>query len=108
MVGLARVGDYGHGNCRAGHSDVPKGSNKEMMTQFVTGSNDVFFNGAPVAVLGTIGVTDCGHHTQAMSGSQTVFVNGLPAHRVGDVGVVTEDGGGDYTVVTFATDNTTG
>ncbi len=108
MVGLARVGDYGHGACRAGHPDVEKGQDKEMMTQFVTGSSDVFFNNMPVALVGTHGVTDCGHNTQAVAGSSSVFVNGVPVHRLGDAGVVTDDGGGDYTTVTFATDNITG
>lgn len=104
MFGVAKVGDHGHGYCKAGHPDVEKGQPKEMTTEFLTGSTDVYVNGMPVALVGTIGHTTCGHHTDAMTGSSTVFVNGVPIHRIGDAGVVSEDGGGDYTTITASTD----
>ena len=104
MFGVAKVGDHGHGVCRAGHPDVEKGVDKEMTTEFVTGSSDVILNGVPVALVGTIGSTTCGHHTEALTGSSTVIVNGVPIHRIGDVGVVQEDGGGDYDTITSSQD----
>lgn len=104
MLGVAKVGDQGHGNCYAGHPDVKKGKPKEMTTEFLTGSPDVFINGMPMATVGTIGHTTCGHHTEALTGSSTVFVNGMPVHLLGSIGVVTDDGGGDYDTITASTD----
>ena len=104
MFGVAKVGDHGHGSCKAGHTDVKKGQAKEMTTEFLTGSSDVILNGMPVALVGAIGHTTCGHHTEALTGSSTVFVNGMPIHRLGDAGVVSDDGGGDYDTITASTD----
>lgn len=104
MTGVAKVGDFGHGHCKAGHPGFPKGSAKEMTTEFVTGSLDVTLNGFPVALVGTIGATDCGHHTEAIVGCDTVIVNGVPIHRLVDTGIVTEDGSGDYTTITSSSD----
>ena len=104
MAGAAKVGDHGHGYCYAGHTDVEKGQPKEITTEFLTGSADVFVNGMPCAVLGTIGHASCGHHTLAITGSATVFVNGVAAQRIGDAGIITEDGGGNYDVITASID----
>jgi uncharacterized Zn-binding protein involved in type VI secretion len=56
-------------------------------------------NGVAVALVGSTGVGTCGHHTQATTGSNNVYINGMPIHRVGDLGIVTDPGGGDYTMI---------
>jgi len=98
MAGIALVGDHAPGVCRAGHSDVVKGHNKNMITTFVTGSESVFINGVACVTVDSLGDTDCGHHTKATTGAPTVFIGGKPAHIIGSGGVVIEDGGGEYTV----------
>jgi uncharacterized Zn-binding protein involved in type VI secretion len=51
----------------------------------ITGSNDVFVNGAGIVRVGDT-VAPHGHGTSYMiNGSSTVFVNGLAVCRVGDV-----------------------
>ena len=104
MPSVARVGDIGDGTCKAGHPGFPLGVPKPMTTEFVTGASTVFMDNQPVVIVGSIGATDCGHHTEALTGSPTVFVEGQPMHRVGDVGVVTETGGGDYETITGSPD----
>ena len=104
MTGAAKIGDVGHGYCYAGHVDVEKGKPKEMHTTIVTGSNDVFINGVAVALLGSVGTTDCGHFTQATSVSSSVIVNGVGMHRLGDSGIVTDDGSGNYDMISGSSD----
>lgn len=100
---VTRVGDLGAGNCRAGHPDVPVGSDKPYTTVHVSGADTVFTNFVPQAILGTIGVTDCGHTTTAVSGSNSVFAEYMPIHRIGDVGVINE-GDGEHVVVSGSDD----
>lgn len=104
MFGMTKIGDQGHGVCRAGHPDVKKGEPKEMTTEFLSGSSDVFVNGMPAVMVGGVGQTTCGHFTEALTGSATVFVNGVPVHRLSDQGIVTDDGGGEYDAITASAD----
>jgi uncharacterized Zn-binding protein involved in type VI secretion len=94
---VTRVGDLGAGVCRAHIVPV------SYVTTHISGAKTVFANGAPMAVLGTIGATSCGHTTMAVSGSSTVFIEGLPVHRVGDVGVINE-GSGEHVVISGSGD----
>jgi uncharacterized Zn-binding protein involved in type VI secretion len=100
---VSRVSDLGAGVCRAGHPDVPVGSNKDYVTVHVSGADTVFTNFLPQAIIGTIGVTDCGHSTTAVSGSDSVFAEFMPIHRIGDVGVINE-GEGEHVVVSGSDD----
>lgn len=101
MLPIATIGDIGEGVCYAGHPDVPKDKPKDMTTTLITGDATVFVNNLPVATLGSIGETDCGHTTTAISASTTVYVGFLPVHRLGDTGVVNEDGEqGSYEMIT--------
>ena len=100
---ISRLSDLGVGVCRAGHPDVPEGADKEYTTIHVTGAETVFLNFLPMAILGTIGVTDCGHTTIAVSGSNNVFAEFMPVHRIGDVGIINE-GSGEHVVVTGSDD----
>ena len=113
MLGIARVGDVGHGYCEAGHPDVPAGQPKEMTTTFVSGNTTVLVNMLPVCCVGDKGETDCQgtdgefHHTTAVSGSGTVFIGMLAVHCVGDKGTIDEENeqyNGEYTVVSGSTD----
>lgn len=99
MPAIARVGDIGNGTCRAGHPGVPVGIPVSMSTEFITGASTVFLNNVPIAVVGTVGATNCGHHTEAVVGSPSVFAENVAIHLVGDTGIVTEAGGGDYETI---------
>jgi uncharacterized Zn-binding protein involved in type VI secretion len=101
MPKIARINDLGHGECKAGHPDVPVNVPKEFTTTFLTGANSVFLNGKNMAIVGSIGETDCGHTTTAISGSNTVFAENVPVHRLNDVGVINE-GEGEYHVLSTA------
>ena len=103
MAKCSRVGDLGQGFCLAGHSDVPVGSPKSYITTHVSGADTVFTNFQPQTIVGTIGVTDCGHTTTAVSGSDTVFAEFMPIHRIGDIGIINE-GGGEHAVITASDD----
>lgn len=105
MVAICTVGDHAQCFCKAGHgTPYPVGTPKEVDVELLSGSTDVFLNGLPVAIVGSVGVGSCGHHTEATTGSNNVYVNGMPLHRVGDHGVVTNAGGGDYEMITGSTD----
>jgi hypothetical protein len=98
MPGISRTQDLGTGQCKAGHPDVPRGQPKDFVTEFVTGATTVFLNNRPMTIVGSIGVTDCGHSTMAVSGSGTVFAENMAVHRLNDVGVINE-GDGEYVTV---------
>ena len=114
MLGIAKIGDVGHGFCEAGHDtdNLKPGEPKEMTTTFVSGDTTVFVNYLPVCTVGTIGQTDCQdkgeyHTTTAISGSSTVFIGNQGVHRVGDTGIINEENNqynGEYTVVSGSTD----
>lgn len=100
---VSRLTDLGVGLCRAGHSDVAAGSDKDYVTVHVSGADTVFTNFLPQAIIGTIGVTDCGHTTTAVSGSDSVFAEFMPIHRIGDIGIINE-GDGEHVVVSGSDD----
>lgn len=86
----ARIGDIGVGICPCHIFPV------SYITTFVSGAVTGFTNGPNDAIVGTVGVSSCGHPTIAMTGSTTTLIEGMPAHRVGDMGANC----GPYTVVT--------
>jgi len=94
---ISRVGDLGAGICP--NHIVPV----EYVTVHISGASTVLVNFVPMAILGTIGATDCGHTTTAVSGSPTVFAEYMPAHRIGDIGVINE-GGGEHLVISASGD----
>jgi hypothetical protein len=98
MTNLARVGDLGSGQCRAGHPGVPVGTPLDYVTTYVSGCETVFTNYLPQTVIGSIGVTDCGHTTTCVSGSETVFAEYMPVHRIGDIDVINEGPGEDICI----------
>jgi uncharacterized Zn-binding protein involved in type VI secretion len=105
MGGVCRVGDVAQCFCKAGHgTPYPVGTPKEVSVELISGSTNVNLNGMPVAIVGSVGVGTCGHHTEAVTGSNNVYVNGMPIHRVGDAGVVTAAGGGDYEMISGSSD----
>lgn len=89
MTAIARVGDIGVGICY--DHDSPT----SYTTTFISGSTTVMANGAVSCIVGTIGVSSCGHNTVALSGSPDVSHSNQPVHRVGDTG----SNSGPYTVV---------
>jgi hypothetical protein len=103
MAKCSRVNDLGEGLCRAGHPGVPVGSPKSYITTHVTGAETVFINNLSQAIVGTIGITDCGHTTTAITGSDTVFAEYSPIHRLGDLGIINE-GSGEHVVITASED----
>ena len=108
MTNIARVGDLGHGFCKAGHPGIPVGVPKEFVTTFISGANSVFLNNKPVAITNvTLGDTDCGHTTTALAGSGTVFVENQPIHRLNDLGIINE-GEGEYNVISTSDDGEAG
>lgn len=89
----AREGDQGQGVCYGHSSPTP------FTTTFTSQGCAVstVSNGKATAVIGTKGVTTCGHTTTATTGSSTVTKEGKACHRVGDTGIC--DAGGYYTVI---------
>lgn len=87
---LGRIGDIGLGTCTCHRSPV------QYVTTIVSGATNVNVNAEPAALVGSIGVSSCGHVTTALTGSGTVIANGAPVHRQGDMG----QNCGPYTLVT--------
>lgn len=97
MSEQARVGDTGSGICYGHLVPTP------FTTTFTSGANSCLVNGKPACVVGSTGITSCGHTTTATTGSSINYKEGKPSHRVGDAGVV--DGGlGTYIVDTGSPD----
>lgn len=107
MPNVSRTQDLGHGFCKAGHPGIEKGIPVEFITTYVQGADTVFMNNNPVTIVGSIGVTDCGHTTTAVSGSGTVFAENMPVHRLSDVGVINE-GDGEYESIVGSDDGFAG
>lgn len=82
MTSISKLGDIGVGVCAAHEFPIP------FVTVFVTGSPNVLTNGVPSTIIGTIGISSCGHPTVAILGSGTVFANTLGVHRLGDIGSI--------------------
>ncbi len=82
--------DIGIGTCPC--HDSPVG----YTTLFVTGAPHTTVEGHPAGVVGTVGVSSCGHSTIALTGSSISDSDNAPLHRIGDTG----SNCGPYTVVT--------
>jgi len=80
MTGVCRVGDLGVGVCP--HHSSPQ----NYTTIFVSGIENVTSDDLQICVVGTIGVSTCGHPTIALTGSDIVTADGIGIHRVGDMG----------------------
>lgn len=91
MAQSSKIGDIGVGVCAAHETPIA------FVTVFTSGSPNVLTNGSPSSIIGTIGISTCGHPTVAILGSATVFANVLGLHRVGDIGTIT---GGVYVDIT--------
>jgi hypothetical protein len=96
MTGVCRVGDIGVGVC----PNHPHSVN--YTTVFVSGIADVVADDSEVCIVGTVGMSTCGHPTIALSGSDVCNADGLGLHRVGDVGA----NFGPYTAILGADDVT--
>jgi uncharacterized Zn-binding protein involved in type VI secretion len=103
MPKICRVNDIGHGQCFAGHPDVPVGQPKDFTNVIISGASTVFLNNQPIAFVTSMGNADCGHHTIAISGSDTVFVENHPIHRLTDIGAIIE-GDGVYHMISASDD----
>lgn len=94
MAFQTRIGDIGQGTCPCHDTPV------SYTTVFVTGAPTVLSNNKESAIVGTVGVSSCGHSTVAFTGSKTVMLENKGAHRIGDVGANC----GAYVVVTGSED----
>lgn len=90
MLPVARVNDLVHGHCD-GPGHVKRRPFKGV---FVTGSDVAMADSLQVCVIGSVGVTDCGHHFRAITGSDVAGNDGMQLHRVGDLVEVVEGGEG--------------
>jgi uncharacterized Zn-binding protein involved in type VI secretion len=89
LIARANI-DIGVGVCPCHTSPV------SYTTMFITGASTVTLDGQPMAIVGSIGISSCGHATTALTGSPISTANGQPIHRVGDTG----SNCGAYTVLT--------
>lgn len=80
---FGKVGSIGTGTCPC-HPPLPP---IPYNTILVTGAATVNVNGVPVGIVGSVGISSCGHATVALIGSATVFANGQGVHRTGDIGM---------------------
>lgn len=94
MSQVARIGDIGVGTCPCHDGGKP------YTTVFISGASTVFADGLQVAILGTVGVSSCGHSTIALSAASFVDANGIKVHRLGDVGANC----GNYVTITASAD----
>lgn len=92
MIGVARKGDNIKGMTTGEHhghyvNGIPVHSPCELSGTISNGSNNVFINGQPAAIVGSsTNETDCcGPGSGSItSGSSNVFINGIPLARIGD------------------------
>ena len=89
MSALAIVSSIGIGTCTCHAPPVP------YTTTIISGVPTVSGGGNQVAVIGSIGISSCGHSTTALIGSPFVRAGGVGVHRVGDTGINC----GTYTVI---------
>jgi len=80
MPAVCRIGDTGVGRCP--HHLVPQ----NYVTVFSTGATDVTSNDSANCIIGTVGISTCGHPTVAITGSENSTADGQGLHRVDDVG----------------------
>lgn len=55
-------------------------------TVIASGAINVNTNSLSNAIIGSVGISSCGHSTVALTGSSTVNANSLGLHRIGDIG----------------------
>ena len=82
--GCCRIGDTGIGGCL--HSSHAPLIPFPYTTIFAVGAATVIINGMPAAILGSVGISSCGHPTVALLASTTVIANALGVHRLTDTG----------------------
>ena len=80
MTQKARISDIGIGTCPCHQHPI------SYTTIFTSGARSVDVNILGTAVIGSIGISSCGHPTIATSGASTVFSENKQVHRLGDVG----------------------
>ena len=91
---VSRVGDIGIGICYAHAHPL------QYTTTFVTGIDDGLTDDLVTCIVGTIGISSCGHPTVALTGSTISTGDNEPIHRVGDTGA----NFGPYTSITGSSD----
>ena len=94
MTNQTRVGDTGIGVCPCHDTPV------SYTTVFTTGASTVGTNNKASAIVGSIGISSCGHPTIALTGSKTILKENKPSHRIGDTGTNC----GSYVVVSGSND----
>jgi uncharacterized Zn-binding protein involved in type VI secretion len=77
---VARVGDTTHGTCKSSEHEDPI----EVDGTIITGSPDINGNSLPVATIGCVVQSSCGHTGTINSGSPSVNGDGLAVARIGD------------------------
>lgn len=77
---VCRIGDTGVGVCPCHSSPVV------YTTTFHDCSPVHTCDGLATAVVGSIGISTCGHPTVALTGSPVTDIQGYPIHRIGDTG----------------------
>ena len=80
MTAIARLGDTTKGTCYSHTSPIDVGGT------IITGSSNDFADGYPVARLGDIIKSDCGHYSTIITASSNSFSDGLGVARLGDIG----------------------
>lgn len=94
-VPIGKVGSIGVGTCPCHPPSPPVQYN----TIIASGAVNCNVNGVPMAIIGSVGISSCGHATVALTGSSTKFANGQGLHKVGDIG----QNCGNYILLTGAT-----
>ena len=81
-VALGKLGSIGVGSCPC-HPPLPPVTYNTIIS---TGAPTVNVNGVSAAIIGSVGISSCGHATVALTGSACVIANGQGLHRTGDIG----------------------
>jgi len=93
----AKLGSIGNGFCPC-HPPFPP---VFYTTTIIQGQPTYLTNGMPTAIIGSIGISSCGHSTVAITGSSTHLSTGLGIHRLGDTGANC----GNYSIVAGVSPN---
>ena len=78
MPYIARVGDVWTGICKCHESPI------KVSGTIVSGSGTNFADGIPVARIGDVVISSCGHSATIIAGSPTSTADGIPIARIGD------------------------